>query len=96
MDIGHHVYRTPDGFWVYTTPNTVGWEFFKDLPDTYGIPGDVISIGKKPDVSNPPVVAVYSSAESWEDFLESPDASPDFFEPNSAFIIWGIGERTPC
>ena len=83
---GHHVFRTTDGFWVYTTPslnehkrvNTSGWEFFKDLPDAFGVPGDVITIGRKPDISRPPVFAVYSSATSWEDFLESPDASPEF------------------
>ena len=84
---GTHVYRTRSGFWVYATPNVGGWEFFETLPCEIGIPGDVISIGPKPDTNRPPSSAVQSSAVSWEEFLESPGVSPDFFVDNGAFVF---------
>ena len=83
---GTHIFRTPVGFWIYTVPNTNDWEFFETLPDTLGIPGDVIPLGPKPNTSRPPSNGVVSSAKSWEEFFESPEASPDF-NCNSAFVI---------
>lgn len=86
---GTHVFRTTDGFWVFdNTSAAEEWEFFEKLPDTLGLPGDVIPIGPKPDISRPPGRGVYSSAETWEEFIESPDFDEfNDFNCEHAFIV---------